>query len=63
MIRIINKLIIFIISGLRPLLGPAHCKYPVTCTPYAIEQLNTQPLHRALGLIIRRILSCNPFGG
>jgi hypothetical protein len=58
--RIVSKGLVFIISGMRPLLGPASCRYTVTCTPFAIEQLKTQPLHRALWYIIKRVASCNP---
>ncbi|MFT6765786.1 MAG: hypothetical protein ACJAZS_000678, partial [Alteromonas naphthalenivorans] len=31
----IAHVIWFFIAGLRPLLGPAHCKYPVGCTAFA----------------------------
>jgi putative component of membrane protein insertase Oxa1/YidC/SpoIIIJ protein YidD len=60
--RLINKLLIFIILGTRPLLGPpARCRYAVTCTHFAIAELQTTPLHKALWSILKRILSCNPF--
>lgn len=57
----IKKLLIFILIGLRPLLGPATCRYAIGCTAYAREQLETQPIHRALWLISKRVLNCNPF--
>ena len=56
----INKLFAFIITGLRPLLGPACCKYPIGCTDFALDQLKEQPLHKALWAIVKRIASCNP---
>lgn len=59
--RLPSFLCIMIIQGIRPLLGPADCKFPVTCTRYAIQQLQEQPLHRAFYLIAHRLLSCNPF--
>ena len=30
-----NKVVIFIILGLRPLFGIAHCRYVVSCTQFA----------------------------
>jgi len=58
---LIKKILITCIVGLRPLLGPATCKFHITCTPYAIDQLETQPLHKALWNIIKRLLMCSPF--
>ena len=37
-----------LISGLRPFLGPATCRYPAGCTKFALEQLETQSLPYAL---------------
>ena len=59
--KAIGFLLIFLIRGLRPFLGPSHCKYPISCTDYAAEQLKTQPLFRAIWQITKRVLSCNPF--
>lgn len=58
---IIAHILWFLIKGLRPLFGPAHCKYPVSCTVYAHEQLKTESLLRAIKKIVIRVLSCNPF--
>ncbi|MFC1842184.1 membrane protein insertion efficiency factor YidD [Candidatus Dependentiae bacterium] len=44
-----------------PLLGPAHCKHPISCTDYAQEQLTNRYLFPAIWLITKRVLSCNPF--
>jgi len=57
----IGYLLIFLIRGLRPLLGPAHCKHPISCTDYAEETLRKEPLLKAIWLITKRVLSCNPF--
>lgn len=58
----IKKILLFLIVTIRPLLGPANCRFPISCGNYGIDQLKTQPLHRALFNIIKRLLSCaNPF--
>jgi len=59
--KALGLLLIFLIRGLRPFLGPSHCKYPISCTNYAAEQLKTKPLLAAIWLITKRVLSCNPF--
>jgi putative component of membrane protein insertase Oxa1/YidC/SpoIIIJ protein YidD len=58
----IKNLLIFCVVGLRPLLGPkAACRFYTGCTQYAVEQLHTQPIHKALWRIVHRVLRCNPF--
>jgi putative component of membrane protein insertase Oxa1/YidC/SpoIIIJ protein YidD len=53
---------IALISGLRPLLGPSNvCTFTIGCTPYAIDQLKTQPLWPALKNISYRFYLCSPF--
>lgn len=59
--HVLATLLRFLISGLRPLLGPAACRYEVGCTQYALIQLQDQPLHKAIWLSMKRLLSCNPF--
>lgn len=58
-----NYLIYFfiaLINIIRPLLGPPGCcRYYITCTRFAEEQLKTQPLLKAIKEIIKRLLSCN----
>ena len=59
--KIPGKIIYFLIIVMRPMLGPSHvCIYPVTCTNYAREQLQTKSLFIAIPLIVLRVLSCNP---
>lgn len=56
------RFLIFLIRGIRPLLGPPGCcRYTITCTNFAVQQLQEQPLHKALWRIGKRVLSCNPF--
>ena len=42
------------------MLGPATCKYEVTCGTYAIAEFQELPLHKAIWSVVKRILSCNP---
>lgn len=58
--KLLSKIFIFLIQGIRPLLGPATCKYELTCGKFAIYQLQHFPLHHAIWEIIKRVLSCNP---
>jgi len=60
-LRFLNHILIFMLIGLRPLLGPAQCRYPQTCGNYAVEQLEKKFVLSALWAIIKRLLSCNPF--
>jgi putative component of membrane protein insertase Oxa1/YidC/SpoIIIJ protein YidD len=48
----------FLILGLRPLLGPASCRYEIGCTQYALNQLEEKRLVQAIWLIIKRVFSC-----
>ena len=50
-----------LIIGLRPLLGPACCKFDPSCTKFAVQSLANLPVHKALWAITKRLLSCNPF--
>ena len=51
----------FLIKGFRPFLGSAICKYPVSCTAFAHQELQSKSLLIALKTITIRVLSCNPF--
>ena len=37
------------------------CRFYPTCSNYAIEALETYNIFKALYLIIKRLLKCNPF--
>lgn len=54
----LNQLAISLISGLRPLLGPSSCRYTITCTRYAIMQLEQKEFFDAFKLISMRLFSC-----
>jgi len=42
---------------------PNSCRYTPTCSNYAIEALKKHGVIKGVYLSIRRILSCNPWGG
>lgn len=42
---------------------PASCRYSPTCSSYTIEALQTHGIFKGGWLSIKRILSCNPWGG
>ncbi|WP_394348171.1 membrane protein insertion efficiency factor YidD [Saccharicrinis carchari] len=47
---------------LSPMLG-ASCRYTPTCSTYSIQALKKYGPIKGSYLAIRRILSCNPWGG
>ena len=61
--RGIAYILIFMITFIRPLLGPGNiCPFTIGCTQYALLQLQEQSLVPALKNIIQRLLQCHPFG-
>lgn len=54
-------ILIGMIIGLRPLFGPAHCRFSVSCTEFAILKLKEEPLGRAIWQIFKRLSRCQPF--
>ena len=46
---------------ISPILGP-RCRFYPTCSEYALTAFKTQPLPRALLLVLRRLVNCHPFG-
>ncbi|MDG5799326.1 membrane protein insertion efficiency factor YidD [Marinilabiliaceae bacterium ANBcel2] len=53
------KLYQYIIS---PMTGPS-CRYTPTCSQYTIEALKKHGPFKGFWLAIKRIVSCNPWGG
>jgi putative membrane protein insertion efficiency factor len=47
---------------ISPWLGPS-CRYTPTCSQYGIEALKKYGPIKGLWLTIKRIASCNPWGG
>lgn len=75
--QIIKQLWFYLMSGLiflliipikiyqyaiSPMLG-ASCRYTPSCSTYSIEALKKYGPFKGLYLAIKRILSCNPWGG
>jgi putative membrane protein insertion efficiency factor len=48
--------------GISPFL-PSACRYTPTCSQYTIEALQMHGLIKGSWLSLKRILSCNPWGG
>lgn len=48
--------------GISPYL-PASCRYSPTCSHYTIEALKKHGLFKGSWLSLKRIISCNPWGG
>lgn len=46
---------------LRHLYPYGFCRHSPTCSEYAIHTLRSEPYFKALALITRRIISCNPW--
>lgn len=44
-------------------LTPATCRYSPTCSNYAIAALKKHGLFKGGWLALKRIISCNPWGG
>jgi putative membrane protein insertion efficiency factor len=44
-------------------LFPAACRYTPTCSTYAIQALQKHGPFKGTFLAVKRILSCNPWGG
>jgi len=44
-------------------LTPPSCRYTPTCSQYTIEALRKHGPFRGSYLSVRRIISCNPWGG
>ncbi|MCT4623680.1 MAG: membrane protein insertion efficiency factor YidD [Schleiferiaceae bacterium] len=44
-------------------LTPAACRYTPTCSTYAIQALKKHGPFKGSYLAIKRIISCNPWGG
>ncbi|MCK4698833.1 MAG: membrane protein insertion efficiency factor YidD [Bacteroidales bacterium] len=44
-------------------LFPSSCRYTPSCSAYSIEALKKHGPLKGSWLVIRRIISCNPWGG
>lgn len=61
--RRINNAAIKLVKAYQLVLSPyvgMHCKFVPSCSQYACECLNHYGFFKSLGLILWRILRCNP---
>jgi putative membrane protein insertion efficiency factor len=42
---------------------PNSCRYTPTCSEYAIEAIKKYGIIKGIYLAVKRIISCNPWGG
>ena len=66
MSSVIGKLFIALIhlyQGMISPLLPGSCRYTPTCSEYGVEALRKHGPWRGGLLTLKRILSCNPWGG
>lgn len=64
--RIANAPLVWLVLGYRAVFSPfvgGHCRFHPTCSRYALDALRVHPTHRALWLVLRRLLRCHPLGG
>ncbi|MDR0725039.1 MAG: membrane protein insertion efficiency factor YidD [Prevotellaceae bacterium] len=68
--NVLRKMLIFVpvilIRAYQLLISPylpSSCRYTPTCSAYAIEALKKHGLFKGAYLAVKRILSCNPWGG
>lgn len=64
--KIIIAPFLFLIKVYQNLISPftpATCRYQPTCSSYTKEALQKHGLLKGLKLSIKRIFSCNPWGG
>ena len=62
-IKFFIKLLILIYRIVISPFTVASCRFQPTCSDYAIQALKKHGLIKAIGLIIRRISKCHPWGG
>lgn len=64
--KLLGKIFILIIRfyqlSISPLLPPS-CRYVPTCSAYGIEAISKYGPFKGGWLTIKRVLSCNPWGG
>ncbi|HPY80737.1 MAG TPA: membrane protein insertion efficiency factor YidD [Bacteroidales bacterium] len=68
--KILSRILSFILIGLikiyqwtlSPLMG-RQCRYYPTCSNYSLEAIKKHGPFKGTWLAIKRILSCNPWGG
>ena len=49
--------------AISPWLGKSKCRYTPTCSQYGLEAFKKHGPFKGFWLTIKRIISCNPWGG
>lgn len=62
LVKFFILLIRFYQLSISPLIGPG-CRYTPSCSAYGIEALKKHGPFKGGWLTIKRVLSCNPWGG
>ena len=64
--KIVKFILILFIKIYQITISPffsATCRYTPTCSQYTVEAIEKHGVFRGFYLAIKRILSCNPWGG
>lgn len=64
--KAITWVLIFLVKLYKYIISPIlpnACRYTPTCSSFAIEALQKHGPFKGTSLSIKRILSCNPWGG
>ena len=64
--RVIGAFFLFLVKGYQKVLSPhlmPACRYTPTCSEYSIEAIKKYGGFKGGWMAIKRILSCNPWGG
>lgn len=61
LVRIYQRTLSLDHGPLRHFFPYGYCRHEPTCSAYAVETLKTEPFLKSLWLIVRRVLSCNPW--
>lgn len=60
--KILLGLVYFYQNSISPL-KPPSCRYTPTCSTYAIQAIKKYGPFKGTYLAVKRVLSCNPWGG
>ncbi|MBL7915961.1 MAG: membrane protein insertion efficiency factor YidD [Bacteroidia bacterium] len=60
--KLLTGMILFYKKAISPLLMPS-CRYYPTCSEYGLEAIRKHGPFKGGWLTMKRILSCNPWGG
>ncbi|HOZ81624.1 MAG TPA: membrane protein insertion efficiency factor YidD [Bacteroidia bacterium] len=66
MIKLLNRILIAIVKFYKMVISPLlpmSCRYYPTCSEFCMEALKKYGPLKGGFLSLKRILSCNPFGG